>query len=140
MEESVKNLPISEKEAMQYSPLALAYIGDSIYDLKIKEYFVTRSNMQSEKYHKLVTGIVSANAQSEFVDNIMQQLTEQELEIYKRGRNSTPHTKAKNASLSNYLKATGLEAVMGFLYLTGKSDRISELIDMALKFSGEDIS
>ena len=140
MEESVKNLPISEKEAMQYSPLALAYIGDSIYDLKIKEYFVMRSNMQSEKYHKLVTGIVSANAQSEFVDSIMQQLTEQELEIYKRGRNSTPHTKAKNASLSNYLKATGLEAVMGFLYLTGKSDRISELIDMALKFSGEDIS
>ena len=99
-----------------------------------------RSNMQSEKYHKLVTGIVSANAQSEFVDSIMEQLTEQELEIYKRGRNSTPHTKAKNASLSNYLKATGLEAVMGFLYLTGKSDRISELIDMALKFSGEDIS
>ena len=96
--------------------------------------------MQSEKYHKLVTGIVSANAQSEFVDSIMDKLSEQELEIYKRGRNSTPHTKAKNASLSNYLKATGLEALMGFLYLTGNETRISELIELALSFSGEDIS
>ena len=99
-----------------------------------------RSNMQSEKYHKLVTGIVSANAQSEFVDSIMDKLSKQELEIYKRGRNSTPHTKAKNASLSNYLKATGLEALMGFLYLTGNETRISELIELALSFSGEDIS
>ncbi|MBP3808228.1 MAG: hypothetical protein ILA13_07535 [Eubacterium sp.] len=117
-----------------YSPLALAYIGDSIYDLMVKKHFVIKSNMQPEKYHKVVTSIVSANAQSAFIDSYMDKLTEKEQAVYKRGRNSSPHTKAKNASLENYLKATGFEAVLGYLYLSEQEDRLKEIIDESINF------
>ncbi|MCR5227266.1 MAG: ribonuclease III [Eubacterium sp.] len=117
-----------------YSPLALAYIGDSIYDLMVKEHFVKQSNMQPEKYHKIVTSIVSANAQSAFIDSFLEQLNETELGIYRRGRNSSPHTKAKNASLENYLKATGFEAVLGFLYLSEKKERLTEIVNLSIEF------
>lgn len=118
-----------------YSPLALAYIGDSIYDLMVKKHFVIKSNMQPEKYHKVVTSIVSANAQSAFIDSYMDKLTEKEQAVYKRGRNSSPHTKAKNASLENYLKATGFEAVLGYLYLSEQEDRLKEIIDESINLS-----
>lgn len=117
-----------------YSPLALAYIGDSIYDLMVKKHFVIKSNMQPEKYHKVVTSVVSANAQSAFIDSYMDKLTEKEQAVYKRGRNSSPHTKAKNASLENYLKATGFEAVLGYLYLSEQEDRLKEIIDESINF------
>lgn len=117
-----------------YSPLALAYIGDSIYDLMVKKHFVIKSNMQPEKYHKVVISIVSANAQSAFIDSYMDKLTEKEQAVYKRGRNSSPHTKAKNASLENYLKATGFEAVLGYLYLSEQEDRLKEIIDESINF------
>ena len=117
-----------------YSPLALAYIGDSIYDLMVKKHFVMKSNMQPEKYHKVVTSIVSANAQSAFIDSYMDKLTEKEQAVYKRGRNSSPHTKAKNASLENYLKATGFEAVLGYLYLSEQEDRLKEISDESINF------
>ena len=117
----------------RYSPLALAYIGDSVYDLEVKTHFVLESNMQPEKYHKIVSSIVSANAQSDFIDSVMDNLSEEELSVYKRARNSSPHTKAKNASLQNYLKATGFEAVIGYLYLSGQFERAKELIDLSIE-------
>ena len=117
----------------RYSPLALAYIGDSVYDLLVKRYFVMKSNMQTEKYHKKVSSIVSANSQAEFIDGYMESLTEDELAVFKRARNSSPHTKAKNASLQNYLKATGFEAVLGYLYLSGQNDRLYEIVDRSVE-------
>ncbi|MEE3398561.1 MAG: ribonuclease III domain-containing protein [Eubacterium sp.] len=125
---------MEESLVKMYSPLALAYIGDSIYDLMVKKHFVIKSNMQPEKYHKVVTSIVSANAQSAFIDSYMDKLTEKEQAVYKRGRNSSPHTKAKNASLENYLKATGFEAVLGYLYLSEQEDRLKEIIDESINF------
>ncbi|MBO4592255.1 MAG: ribonuclease III [Eubacterium sp.] len=118
----------------KYSPLALAYIGDSIYDLYIKTFFVLGSNMQPEKYHKKVSSIVSANSQSDFIDFYMEQLTEEEQAVYRRARNSSPHTKAKNATLENYLKATGFEAVLGYLYLSGQDERLSIIISAVFDF------
>jgi len=125
---------VEESVVKMYSPLALAYIGDSIYDLMVKEHFVKQSNMQPEKYHKIVTSIVSANAQSAFIDSFLEQLNETELGIYRRGRNSSPHTKAKNASLENYLKATGFEAVLGFLYLSEQKERLTEIVNLSIEF------
>lgn len=125
---------MEESLVKMYSPLALAYIGDSIYDLMVKKHFVIKSNMQPEKYHKVVTSIVSANAQSAFIESYMDKLTEKEQAVYKRGRNSSPHTKAKNASLENYLKATGFEAVLGYLYLSEQEDRLKEIIDESINF------
>ena len=126
MEESVK---IEQVNAYQYSPLALAYMGDSILDLLVKKYFVTHSNMQPHKYHVEVSKIVKAVNQADYIDRIMEELSEDELDVYKRGRNTNTHSKAKNATMGQYHKATGLEALYGYLYLKGDMDRLQYFVD-----------
>lgn len=111
-------------DAYQYSPLALAYIGDSVLDLLVKTYFVRHVNKQTYKYHKDVTAIVKAVNQARFADGIIGDLSEDEADIYKRGRNATTHSRAKNATMSEYRKATGLEALFGYLYLKGDMERL----------------
>lgn len=116
-------------DAYQYSPLALAYIGDSVLDLMVKSYFVKHVNKQTYKYHKDVTNIVKAVNQARFADSILEDLSGDEADIYKRGRNTTTHSKAKNATMSEYRKATGLEALFGYLYLRGDIERLSMFVD-----------
>ena len=125
-------LPQIESEnvnAYQYSPLSLAYLGDSVMDLMIKSYFVVNVNKQTYKYHKDVTHIVNAVNQASFIDSVMDELSEDELDIYKRGRNANAHSKAKNATRSEYRKATGLEALFGYLYLKCELDRLKYFSD-----------
>lgn len=126
MEESVKTEQVN---AYQYSPLALAYMGDSILDLLVKKYFVTHSNMQPHKYHVEVSKIVKAVNQADYIDQIMEELSEDELDVYKRGRNTNTHSKAKNATVGQYRKATGLEALYGYLYLKGDMERLQYFVD-----------
>ena len=126
MEESVKTEQVN---AYQYSPLALAYMGDSILDLLVKKYFVTHSNMQPHKYHVEVSKIVKAVNQADYIDRIMEEVSEDELDVYKRGRNTNTHSKAKNATMGQYRKATGLEALYGYLYLKGDMDRLQYFVD-----------
>ena len=126
MEESVKTEQVN---AYQYSPLALAYMGDSILDLLVQKYFVTHSNMQPHKYHVEVSKIVKAVNQADYIDQIMEELSEDELDVYKRGRNTNTHSKAKNATMGQYRKATGLEALYGYLYLKGDMDRLQYFVD-----------
>ena len=126
MEESVKTEQVN---AYQYSPLALAYMGDSILDLLVKKYSVTHSNMQPHKYHVEVSKIVKAVNQADYIDRIMEELSEDELDVYKRGRNTNTHSKAKNATMGQYRKATGLEALYGYLYLKGDMDRLQYFVD-----------
>lgn len=126
MEESIKN---EKTDVYQYSPLALAYMGDSILDLLVKKYFVLHSNMQTYKYHSEVSKIVKAVNQAEFVDVILDELKEDEMDVYKRGRNTNTHSKAKNATMGQYRKATGLEALYGYLYLKGDMERLQYFVD-----------
>ena len=126
MEESVKTEQVN---AYQYSPLALAYMGDSILDLLVKKYFVTHSNMQPHKYHVEVSKIVKAVNQADYIDQITEELSEDELDVYKRGRNTNTHSKAKNATMGQYRKATGLEALYGYLYLKGDMERLQYFVD-----------
>lgn len=126
MEESVKTEQVN---AYQYSSLALAYMGDSILDLLVKKYFVTHSNMQPHKYHVEVSKIVKAVNQADYIDQIMEELSEDELDVYKRGRNTNTHSKAKNATMGQYRKATGLEALYGYLYLKGDMERLQYFVD-----------
>ena len=119
-----------------YSPLTLAYLGDSVLDLMVKEHFVRKANQQVQKYHKEVTSVVSAVHQAEFIESIEADLTEEETGIYHRGRNASVHTKAKNASMAEYKKATGLEAVLGYLYLKEERSRLNEIVKRLLAFSG----
>lgn len=130
MEESVKTEQVN---AYQYSPLALAYMGDSILDLLMKKYFVTHSNMQPHKYHVEVSKIVKAVNQADYIDQIMEELSEDELDVYKRGRNTNTHSKAKNATMGQYRKATGLEALYGYLYLKGDMERLQYFVNGMIK-------
>ena len=122
-----------------YSPLTLAYLGDSVLDLWVKEHFVRKANQQVQKYHKEVTGVVSAVSQAAFMDSIEESLTEEETAVYHRGRNASVHSKAKNATMAEYKKATGFEALLGYLYLSGQVERLEELIRQLLGQHGEEI-
>lgn len=108
-------------------------MGDSILDLLVKKYFVTHSNMQPHKYHVEVSKIVKAVNQADYIDQIMEELSEDELDVYKRGRNTNTHSKAKNATMGQYRKATGLEALYGYLYLKGDMERLQYFVNGMIK-------
>ena len=117
----------------EYSPLALAFIGDSVFDLVIKSVIVEKANCQVNKLQNKTSKIVRATTQALIVDALTDVLTEEEANIYRRGRNAKPYTKAKNASYSEYCKATGLEALVGYLYLKGDTERLIALIKTGLE-------
>lgn len=117
----------------EYSPLALAFIGDSIFDLVIKSVIVEKANCQVNKLQNKTSKIVRATTQALIVDALKDELSEEEANIYRRGRNAKPYTKAKNASYSEYCKATGLEALVGYLYLKGDTERLIALIKTGLE-------
>ena len=119
---------LSSKDWKLYSPLTLAYLGDAVYEMVIRTICVKRANMQTQKLHRKVTGYVSAKAQAKMMDALIGELSEEEESIYRRGRNSKPYTKAKNASMEEYLKATGFEALVGYLYLQKEYERMNVLI------------
>ena len=132
--ESIKNvLGLKEISPAQLSPLVLAYIGDSIFDLVIKTYLLdTKGNMQVNKLNRFASNIVKAQSQSEMIGIIEPLLSPAEEAVYKRGRNAKSYTSAKNASISDYTRATGFEALMGYLNLEGEYERMIQLIKAGL--------
>lgn len=147
MEESIRDtgfraeisaaFPGKPQDIRTYSALTLAYIGDAVYDLIIRTVVVGRANRPVNELHRIVVKYVSANAQSRIVTVLMESFTEEEQSVYRRGKNSKPHTTAKNASVEDYLKATGFEAVIGYLYLTDRMDRALELVRKGLELTGK---
>lgn len=123
---------VKEVDIRSYSPLTLAYIGDAVYDLIVRTVVVERANRAASALHKKTSSIVRAKTQSDMIEVLMPKLTEEEAEVYKRGRNAKPHTTAKNASVSDYRRATGFEALVGYLYLTGNFDRVLVLVKEGL--------
>ena len=121
----------------QYSPLTLAYIGDAIYEIYIRTMIVTRANAPVHLLHEKSSALVRAGKQSEIVGILEPLFTEKERQVYHRGRNAKAYTKAKNAGILEYRRATGLEAVMGYLYLKGELDRIRELLAAGLGVEAE---
>ena len=115
-----------------YSPLTLAYIGDAIYDLIIRTLIVKQGNSRPEKMHKRASALVKASAQAEMLERLLPMLTEEEHAIYKRGRNAKSYTMAKNATMLDYRKATGFEALMGYLYLKEDMSRLIDLVKAGL--------
>ena len=116
-----------KENANEYSPLVLAYIGDSVYEVYVRAHLLSRGNCAVHKLHKQATGLVCAKAQSELMQLIEAQLTEEELAVYKRGRN-TKSGIPKNADMQEYRRATGFEALIGYLYVNQNMERISELL------------
>lgn len=123
---------MKEVDAEAYSPLTLAYIGDSIYDLVIKSLVVNEGNRQVKKLHKETSALVQASAQSRMMRAIQEHLTQEEHRIYKRGRNAKSVSPAKNQSITDYRRATGFEALMGYLYLKKEWKRMLDLVKIGL--------
>lgn len=127
---------LEDKDIRTYSPLTLAYLGDAVYEIMIRTILVKKGNCPVNQLHKKASSLVKAAAQSEIIKVIEETLTEEEHSVYKRGRNAHSPTMAKNASMSDYRRATGFEALMGYLYLKEDYTRMIELIRMGI---GEDI-
>lgn len=143
MEESItildaikRDFDCKEVDIRTYSPLTLAYIGDAIYDLVIRTIVVERGNMSANNLHKKTVAYVNARVQAKMIDALESELTEEEAAVYHRGRNAKSYTAAKNASVIEYRKATGLEALCGYLYLQGQQERMLFLIREAIEKIG----
>ena len=134
-----ETFPGKPQDIRGYSPLTLAYIGDAVYDLIIRSVVVERANRPANTLHHITVKYVSAAAQAKIAEALMDCLSEEELAVYRRGRNSKPHTTAKNASVAEYMKATGFEAVLGYLYLNGNMERALKLVKEGIASAGMEI-
>lgn len=116
----------------EVSPLILAYIGDAYYEVVVRTIEISKGNRQVNKLHRASTKLVNAATQARLAETLLDKLTDEEVSIYKRGRNAKANTSAKNASIGDYRKATGFEALIGYLYLSKREDRIMEIISVGL--------
>ena len=128
--------PKNKKTVSQFSPLTLAYIGDSVYDLVVKEKLLHGENIPNGKLHRRATRFVSAVGQSKSVDILIPLLSENELSVYKRGRNCEVNP-GKNSDIGEYHRATGFEALIGYLYLCGETERIDTFVNLIFSQFGE---
>ena len=128
---------IAKKDLHSYSPLTLAYLGDAVYEIIIRTMIVESKSGTVKSLHKYSSSLVNAKAQAELFAAIENELSEEEFCIYKRGRNAKSHSVAKNADIHDYRIATGVECLMGYLYLCGKTDRCLELIRNGLKIHSD---
>ncbi len=119
-------------EAEQYSPLVLAYMGDAVYELYVRNMLISKANTQVDKLHKAAVKIVKAEAQCEAFRKIEDLLTEKEIAVFKRGRN-TKSSVPKHSSVAEYRTATGLEALIGYIYLTGDKNRLDYIMNLILE-------
>ena len=123
-----EQLGLSELKPNEVAPLILAYIGDAVYEVAVRTAEISKGNRAMNRLHRDSIHLVNAKAQADMIEKIMPMLTEEELSIYKRGRNAKSNTSAKNASIGDYRKATGFEALIGYLFLCERTDRMVELI------------
>lgn len=146
MEESISFLTkiketfaVREADVRAYSPLTLAYIGDAVYDIIIRTVVVGRSNRPANELHKKTSSLVKAETQAMLVEALLPRLSEEEAAVYKRGRNAKSYTSAKNATIADYRKATGFEALVGYLYLQDRTGRVLELVREGLIQIGKEL-
>lgn len=123
---------IKKQDIRTYSPLTLAYIGDGVFDLIIRTVVVDKGNTSPNELHRHTSSIVKAHTQALMAEALMEELTEEEHDVYRRGRNAKSFTTAKNATVADYRKATGFETLMGYLYLEDRFDRAVYLSRRAL--------
>ena len=135
-EEIYRQFGESKLKPGQYSALGLAYIGDAVYDLIIRTLVLRKGNYSVKAFHKMTSSIVKAHTQALMAEALMEELTEEEHDVYRRGRNAKSFTTAKNATVADYRKATGFEALMGYLYLEDRFDRAVYLSRRALDLLG----
>ena len=114
------------------SNLGLAHMGDCVYEILVRAYLCSRGNRTVAQLHRETINMVKATYQAKFVDKMLPHLTEDELTHYRRGKNAHPHAVPKSATPAEYAKATGLEALFGWLFLTGQKERANEIFDIVM--------
>lgn len=119
---------ISAHQAQQVNSLVLAYVGDAVQSLYVRQKLVLQHDLKAGDLHKLASSVVNAHNQALLADKLFDLFTDEEKSVFLRGRNGKSHHKAKNQSGSDYRKATGFEAVIGYLYLIGNDERIAQLL------------
>jgi len=124
------------REVSMLSPLQLAYVGDAVYEVFIRTHLLENKKVSVNDLHKKAIGFVKAEAQSNIIHEIMDKLTEEEVSIVKRGRNTKSGTVPKNANITDYRYATGFEALVGYLYLLKRQNRIEEIFSMIIENEG----
>jgi len=122
-------------DAPDLSPLALAYVGDSIYDFRVRDYLCRRYQVNLNRVNSRKTKLVCAKAQSDLMGYLIEEklLTEEELSVYRRARNHKSQSHSKNSSITDYRRATGFEAFLGYLYYAGKISRLISLVEKGLE-------
>ena len=125
------NFDVRQVNAM--TNLALAHLGDGVYELLVRSYLCTRGNKTVLKLHNDTVALVKATTQAQMMDKILPHLTEEEQDFFRRGKNSHTHAAPKSASHKEYAKATGLECLFGALYLLGRTERLNELFHMMME-------
>ena len=125
-------MAMDDKTLNSVPTLNLAFIGDGVYDLLVREYLVTRSSAHAGELNRMKVELVNCKSQAAFMKELMEHLSEEELEVYKRGRNTKVNSASKHSSLSDYHAATGMEALFGWLYLKGRQERINELFTLII--------
>ena len=121
---------LEKAKAAQINPVTLAFLGDAVYSLYVREKLVKSGTGKAADLQRAASKVVSAKGQSVFLERVLPMLSEEEEEIYRRGRNAKKATKSKSASAVEYNRSTGFEAVLGYLHLTGQTERIEELLSM----------
>lgn len=136
MDESLRYLKelfqVEDKDIRTYSPLTLAYLGDAVYEVVVRTVLVKRANCPVNTLHRRASAMVRASAQSAMMEKLEGKLTEEELAVYKRGRNAHSATMPKHAAMADYRRATGFEALIGYLYLKEDMTRMLNLIHIGL--------
>ena len=136
MEEKVREIfGITAPDLRQVPVLTLAYVGDSVFDLILRTYFAETTTLHGKPLHDLVQKYVTAKSQAKAADGLQEELTEEETAVFRRGKNARPETVTKHASAAEYYKATGLEALIGYLYLSGRTVRAAELVRKGMAYA-----
>ena len=130
MEENVRTA------ADAYSPLTLAFIGDGVYDLLVREHLVRQGNRPVGELNKMKVALVKCESQAKFIARLLPLLSEREEAVYRRGRNAAPKCTPKHGSVADYHNATGLEALFGYLFLNGDQERTRELFRIIIENQG----
>ncbi len=130
--EILDHFQIKQQDIRTYSPLTLAFIGDAVYELVIRSLLVGRGNEKTNRLHAHASHLERAEAQARMIEAMLPEMNGEEQDYYRRGKNAKPPTMPKSASPEDYHSATGFETVIGFLYLSGQTERLLELVNVGL--------
>lgn len=126
----MENVSQNHTRADEISPLTLAFVGDGVYDLLVREYLVNQANRPVGELNKIKVSLVNCKSQAAFAALLLPWLSEKEVSVYKRGRNAAPKCVSKHGTVADYHSATGLECLFGYLHMNCENDRINELFNM----------